>query len=162
MDKLRMDNQTSPEIRTMASSLDLTWELVNPYQKEPNRAERAIRTGKNHMLAVRASFHRDCPTAYLDICMFQVEVTLNLLHPCEYNPAISAHECLFGKKFDFSRHPIAPAGSKVLVWNSPDNRGSWSDHDLPGIYLGPAMKHFRGFDVWVPQTSSTRVSGTVW
>jgi hypothetical protein len=162
LDTLRMDNQTSQEIRAMAISLDLTWELVNPYQKEPNRAERAIRTGKNHMLAVRAGFHRDCSASYLDQCMFQVEVTLNLLHPYEYDPAISAHEGVFGKKFDFARHPIAPAGSKVLVWNSPDNRGSWSDHGIPGIYLGPAMKHFRGFNVWVPQTSSRRVSGTVW
>jgi hypothetical protein len=52
IDTLRMDNQTSPEVRAMASELDLQWDLVNPYQKEPNRAERAIRTGKNHIIAV--------------------------------------------------------------------------------------------------------------
>ncbi len=46
---------------------------------------------------------------------------------------------------------------------SPDHRGSWADHGVEGIYLGPAMRHFRGFDVWVPpQTASKRVSGTVW
>jgi hypothetical protein len=38
LDTIRMDNQTSPEIRAMATSLGLEWELVNPYQKEPNRA----------------------------------------------------------------------------------------------------------------------------
>ena len=157
LDTIRMDNQTSPEMREMATELDLTWELVNPYQKEPNRAERAIRTAKNHIVAVRAGFHRDCPETFLDKCMFQVELTLNILHPFEYDPSISAHHALFGSRFDFARHPIAPIGCKVLTWNSPDNRGSWSDHGVPGIYLGPAMQHFRGFNIWVPQTIPTRV-----
>jgi hypothetical protein len=68
--------------------------------------------------------------------VFQIELTLNLLHPFEYDPRISAHEGLFGSRFDFSRHPVAPVGAKVLVWNSPDNRGSWSDHGVPGICGG--------------------------
>jgi hypothetical protein len=142
--------------------LKLNWDLVKPYQKEANRAERAIRTAKNHIIAVRAGFHRECPETFIDKCLFQLELTLNLLHPFEYDPRISAHHGLFGRRFDFSRHPIAPAGTKVLTWNSPDNRGSWSDHGVMGIYLGPALTHIRGFHIWVPQTSSARISGTVW
>jgi hypothetical protein len=47
LNKIRMDNQSSLEVRAAATTLHLTWELVNPYQKErPNRAERAIRTAK--------------------------------------------------------------------------------------------------------------------
>jgi hypothetical protein len=72
---------------------------------------------------------------------------MNLLHPFEYDPAISAHHGLFGSRFDLARHPIAPAGAKVLTWDSPDTRGSWADHGIPGIYLGPAMNHFRGFHI---------------
>jgi hypothetical protein len=159
---LRMDNQSSPEVRQMASDLLLSWELVSPYQKEPNRAERAIRTLKNHMIATRANFHPDCPPTYLDKCLFQVELTLNLLHPFEYDPAISAHHGLMGERFDFARHPIAPVGVKVLTWNSPQSRGSWADHGVNGIYLGPALRHFRGFHIWVPSTASARISGTVW
>ncbi len=30
LDTIRMDNQTSPEMRDMAVELDLAWELVNP------------------------------------------------------------------------------------------------------------------------------------
>jgi hypothetical protein len=144
---IRMDNQSSPEVRAMATELDLEWELVNPYQKESNRAERAIRTAKNHMIAVRAGFDPSCPRTCLDRCLFQIELTLNILHPFEYDPSISAHHGLFGKRFDFARHPIAPAGTKVLTWNSPDQRGSWADHGVEGIYLGPAMRHFRGFNI---------------
>jgi hypothetical protein len=157
-----MDNQSSPEAKEMAAELKLEWDLVNPYQKEPNRAERAIRTGKNHIIAARAGFHRDCPTIFLDRCMFQIELTLNIVHPFEYNPLVSAHHGLFGDRFDFIRHPIAPVGAKVLTWDSPDTRGSWADHGVQGIYLGPAMRHFCGFNIWVPQTSASCVSGTVW
>jgi hypothetical protein len=59
LNKIRMDNQSSPEVREAAKSLHLTWELVISYQKEPNRAERAIRTAKNHIIATRAGFHRN-------------------------------------------------------------------------------------------------------
>ena len=162
LEKIRMDNQSSPEVRAVATELNLQWELVNPYQKEPNRAERAIKTGKNHMIAVRAGFHRDCPNTFLDRCLFQIELTLNIVHPFEYDPNVSAHHGLFRERFDFVRHPIAPVGARVLTWDSPDVRGSWADHGVPGIYLGPAMRHFRGFKIWVPQTSAMRISGTVW
>jgi hypothetical protein len=97
LNKLRMDNQSSPEVRSMATRLNLEWDLVNPYQKEPNRAERAIRTAKNHILAVRAGFHRDCPETFIDKCLFQIELTLNLLHPFDYDPKFSAHHGLFGR-----------------------------------------------------------------
>jgi hypothetical protein len=157
-----MDNQSSPEVRELAVELNLEWELVNPYQKEPNRAERAIRTAKNHIIAVRAGFHKECPNTFIDRCLFQIELTLNILHPFEYDPTVSAHHGVFGDRFDFVRHPIAPVGAKVLTWDSPETRGSWADHGVHGIYLGPAINHFRGFHIWVPQTSAARVSGTIW
>jgi hypothetical protein len=162
LDTIRMDNQSSPEVRELAVELNLKWELVNLYQKEPNCAERAIRTGKKHIIAVRAGFHKECPNTFIDRCLFQIELTLNILHPFEYDPAVSAHHGVFLDRFDFVRHPIAPVGAKVLTWDSPETRGSWADHGVHGIYLGPAMNHFRGFHIWVPRTSAARVSGTIW
>jgi hypothetical protein len=91
-----------------------------------------------------------------------MELTLNILHPYEYDPRMSAYQGLFGSTFDFMSHPIAPAGSKVLTWDSPDTRGSWADHGTEGIYVGPALSHFRAFRIWVPQNSAMRVSATVW
>jgi hypothetical protein len=40
LDTIRMDNQSSPEVRTVATELKLQWQLVNPYKKktEPRRA----------------------------------------------------------------------------------------------------------------------------
>jgi hypothetical protein len=86
--------------------------------------ERGIQTAKHHIIATRAGFHRDCPHVYLDKCLRQMEITLNMLHPFEYDPKISAYHGVFGAPFDFMTHPMAPAGSKVLTWDPPTKRGS--------------------------------------
>jgi hypothetical protein len=162
LDNIRMDNQSSPEFKTAAANLGLTPNLVASMQKEGNRSERAIQTAKNHIISIRAGFHRDCPTSYLDKCVAQIEMTMNVMHPYEYDPQLSAYDGIFKHSFDFMTHPIAPLGSKVLTWDSPEKRGSWADHGTSGIYVGPAMDHFRAFRIWVPETSAMRTSATVW
>jgi hypothetical protein len=44
-----MDNQRSADLRKAMVELRLTLSSVSPYDKSANRAERAIRTAKNHM-----------------------------------------------------------------------------------------------------------------
>ncbi len=90
LDTLRMDNQQSYDLRETARILKLKKEFIAPEVKRPNRAERAIRTAKNHIIATRAGFHPDCSHAYLDKCLPQIVITLNLIHPFEYNDSISA------------------------------------------------------------------------
>ena len=125
IDTVRMDNQQSPALLQVATELGLQWNLVPPHVKNPNRAERAIGTAKNHLIATRAGFHPDCPTIILDRCLFQIELTLNIVKPFEYDPCVSAYEGIYGATFNFVMHPIAPVGTKVLTWDAPDHRGTW-------------------------------------
>jgi hypothetical protein len=162
LDTVRMDSQQSPILMQMAKQLALNWSLVPPYVHNPNRAERAIRTAKNHIIATRAGFHPDCPAIFLDRCLFQIELTLNSIRPFDYDPTMSAYEGITGSSFNFLQHPIAPVGAKVLTWDSPDQRGTWADHGVPAVYLGPAPNHLRSFEVWVPSTSAARITNTVW
>jgi hypothetical protein len=99
---------------------------------------------------------------YLDKCLGQIELTLNVVRPYDYDPTKSAFEGVMGYKFNFKHHPIAPVGSKVLTWDCPEYRGTWADHGIQAVYLGPADEHFRSFNVWVPNTSAPRVTNTVW
>jgi hypothetical protein len=69
LDTLRMDNQRSFDLIETARNLKLKIEYISPEVKRPNRAERAIRTAKNHIIATRAGFHPDCSHAYLDKCL---------------------------------------------------------------------------------------------
>ena len=75
LDTLRMDNQQSYDLRETARILKLQMEFIAPEVKRPNRAERAIRTAKNHIIATRAGFHPDCSHAYLDKCLPQIVLT---------------------------------------------------------------------------------------
>ncbi len=146
----------------MTKKLHVALSFVSPYDKGHNRAERAIRTAKTHLIVVRAGFHRNCPTVYLDKCLQQIEMTLNIIHPYEYDPLTSAYEGVFGHTFNFKLHPIVPVGAKVLTRDSPDHRGTWADHGVEAVYLGPETDHLRSFRVWVPHTSAERTTNTVW
>ena len=104
IDSVRMDNQCSNAFRNTATTMNVELAfVVPPHDKSPNRAERAIRTAKNHLISARAGFHKDCPTIYLDKCLFQIEMALNLLHSFEYDPTISAYQGLFGHTFNFQQ-----------------------------------------------------------
>ncbi len=92
IDTIRMDNQSSPEVRAVATELKLVWNIINPYQKEPNRAERAIRTGKNHIIAVRSGFHKECPNSCVSLTR-RVEAPLTIArqrNAREWNGSVKA------------------------------------------------------------------------
>ena len=101
LDRIRMDNQQSNPLLVMARTLNVTWDLVPPFGKNPNRSERAIRTAKNHLISVRSGFHPDCPTDHIDRCLSQIEMTLNVVRPFEYQPQVSAYEGIYGASFNF-------------------------------------------------------------
>ena len=88
-------------------------------------------------------------------------VNTKLPLPWHPNPAISAFHGLTGAKFDFRAHPIAPAGTAILIHEPPESRGSWASHGVPGFYLGPAVLHYRSHHVFVTATSATRITDTV-
>jgi hypothetical protein len=157
-----MDNQQSQPLMALTAQMHLQWELVPLSKIRTERNVAAIRTAKNHIIATRAGFHPDCLHAYLDKCLFQIELTLNIVHPFDYDPSKSAYEGLTGRSYNFQQHPIAPVGAKVLTWDSPSHRGTWADHGVQAVYLGPADNHLRAFEVWVPNTSAPRISNTVW
>jgi len=87
-------------------------------------------------------------------------ITLNLLRTSSINNRLSAYAQIHGA-FDFNTTPIGPPGTKVLVHNKPNVRGTWSPHGEEGWYIGPAMDHYRNFKVYIPSTRSIRISDTL-
>ena len=63
--------------------------------------------------------------------------------------------------FNFNATPLSPPGTKVLVYETPSTRRSWSPHGLGGWYVGPAMDHYRCFRCFTPKTGSERIAETV-
>ena len=51
----------------------------------------------------------------------------------------------------------------MLVHEKPSVRETWAPHAMEGWYLGPAVRHYRCYRVWVNETSAERIADTlVW
>ena len=158
---LHLDNETSAPLTTHLRKHGIELQYVPPHQHRANRAERAIRTFKNHFIATLSTASPSFPLHLWDRLLPQTEICLNHLRPFAPNPKISAYAGLQGGPFNFKAHPIAPLGTKVLIHDKPSARASWAPHGTPGFYLGPALQHYRCFITWATATSSTRVTDTV-
>jgi hypothetical protein len=73
---------------------------------------------------------------------------------------MSAYAQLNGN-FDFNRTPLVPPGTRVVAHEKPDQRASWDPHGLDGYYLGPALDHYRCYQVHIPKKKGTRIVDTV-
>ena len=157
----RLDNESSGLVEKFLKSKDIFIQYVPPNTHRANKAERAIREGKNHLIACFATAHPDFPLTLWDEILPQAEITLNLLREFTPNPSKSAYEGLYGNKYDFLAHPIAPVGALVVVHEKPKQRGSWDSHGVKAYYLGPALSHYRSWRTWIITTQTQRVSDTL-
>ena len=157
----RLDNETSNLLENWFKLKERTFQYCDKNNHRRNFAERAIRDAKNHIIATMATAHKDCPKTLWDESIPQCNITLNILRRWKPNPNISAYEGFHGQMYDFDRHPIAPFGTKIAIYEGPDDRATWGDHAVDGYYLGPAKNTHRGYDVWTIGSGRKRVSHTV-
>eukprot|EP01036_Dinobryon_divergens_P037517 gene37517-biopygen29706 len=151
---VRLDNETSLELENfLINEKKVTFQYFPTGTHRANRAERCIRTWKNHFIATLATASPKFPISQWHKLLPLAELTLNCLLPWHPNPAISAYHGLTGAQFDFRAHPIAPAGTAILIHEPPESRGSWASHGVPGFYLGPAVMHYRSHHVFATATS---------
>ena len=156
-----MDNEKSDLLDELFISKNISVEYVPPGDHRTNPAERAIRTGKNHLIASLASCHISFPRDLWHLVLPTIELTLNCLRPWKLEPARSAYDGLHGSPPDFYAHPIHPVGQLCVVHDPPAHRNSWDQHGLLAHYLGPGLDHYRCDLVFVSKTQSTRYSHTV-
>lgn len=156
----RLDNEASQALREFLDEQNIDWQLVPPHCHRRNAAERAIRTFKNHFVAGLCSTDPNFDIRLWDRLLDQAERTLNLLRRSRTNPKLSAYAQLHGQ-FDFNATPLAPPGIRVLAHEKPSNRASWAPHGADGWYIGPAMKHYRCFRVYINKTQAERITDTV-
>ena len=76
------------------------------------------------------------------------------------NPKVSAYEQLEGT-FDFNKTPLVPPGTKVIAHEKPSQRGTWAPHGIDAWYLGPALEHYRCYQIYAAKSGGERVSDTV-
>ena len=153
------DNECSKAVQKYIDSQNVSWQLVEPDNHRVNAAERAIQTFKNHFLAGLASVDAGFPLQLWCYLLEQAEMTLNMLRTARSNNEISAYEALEGK-FDYNKTPIAPPGTKALIYEAATRRKTWAPHAVNGWYLGPAMKHYRCGKYFIDHSRAIRIANT--
>ena len=123
-------------------------------------SERAIQTFKAHLIAGLSSCDSNLSLHLWDRLIRQAELTLTLMIPTCVNPCLSAEEYLNGD-FYFNHTPLAPPGTRVLIFEVPTKRCMFAQHGVEGCYLGPAPEQYLYYTVYVPDTRAKRIVNTV-
>ena len=76
-----------------------------------------------------------------------------------WDPTKSANKEVKGK-FDYNKTPLAPLGTKGLVYEDPAFRACWASHGTNAYYVGLAPKHYRCMRFYMPGTRRYRVTDT--
>ena len=113
-----MDNECSEAVEKHIKASKINIQLVPPHNHHVNAAKQAIGTFKEHFIATLANINNLCPLQLWDEYLPQVELTLSLIHFSRCNPCISANHKLYSP-FDFNKTPLAPLGTKALVYDNP-------------------------------------------
>lgn len=119
-----LDNTNFQDFQKAFLKNKAEFQLVPSLIYRRNKAERAIRTFKNHFLAGLPSCNQSFPFAEWNCLIPQMVLALNLLHPLRLNPKLSSYAYLFWNS-DFNRCPLAPPGTRIVVHDRPENRLSW-------------------------------------
>ena len=154
-----LDNECSKAVKQYIKSEQVNIQLVEPHNHRVNAAEPAVKTAKYHIIAGLSTVDPKAPLQLWDKWLVQMQDTLNMLRTSRRNASISAFEELEGK-FDFNRTPMAPLGTRGLVYLDPDERASWQSHGIDVFSVGRAPDHYRLMEFFDPNTRNYRISGT--
>ena len=154
------DNQASAPIRQFLRQQQCDLQFVEPNNHRVNAAERAIQTFKNHFISGLCITDANFPFQLWNHMATQAVITCNILRRSRLNPELSAYEQLHGKKYDWNAHPLAPPGTRAVIYEAPANRASWAPRGVDAWYCGPALEHYRCCHFYVPDTRAMRISGT--
>ena len=158
---LKIDNEISKLFVTYIDEVEqITYQQVSAGNHRTLMAEQAIKEFKNHFISILSGTDPDYPTNCWDLLMPQTVITLNLLRDSKIQPALSAYAQVHGP-FNFRATPLAPAGCKAIIHERSAERPSWGDHGTDGFYVGPALKHYRNYTMYIPTTKSTRTTDTI-
>ncbi len=127
------------------------------HNHQVNAAKRAIALFKEQFITGLATVDRNCPLQLWDEFLHQFKLTLNLLRFSCRDPSKFANEEVHSP-YDFNKTPIAPIGTKGLVYNGPTVQASWAPHGTDAFYVSPTPKHYWCLQIYMPTTQQHSIA----
>jgi hypothetical protein len=153
-----MDNQATKVIKAYLAPQNVILQLVEPHNHRVNAAKRAIQTFKNRFIGALGTTNADFLIQLWDKLTPQVQDSINLLRRLGVNPNHSAYKALEGP-YDWNRYPMAPLGTKAIIYEDSDTCASWALHGLDAWFLGPSKDHYRCHLYFVPKQGDVTFPG---
>jgi hypothetical protein len=129
---MTIDNETSTDLDSLLDRKYITVQLQPPGNHRSNFAERAIRTFKNHFIAILSGIHTLFPLDLWNLLLDIAALTLNHMLPYKNDRRLSAYHGIHGSLIDFLAHPLHPPGQLVVIHERSHDRASWAQHGLRG------------------------------
>ena len=150
------DNQAAAAIKKFLTKEECKWQFVEPSNHRVNAAERAIQTYKNHFISGLCTTDPDWPLQLWDRLTEQAVITLNILRTARSDPTKSAYHAFNGERYNWNKCPMAPPGTKAIIYEAPAGRRSWGTRGLDAWYCGPALHHYRIVNFMSQQQGTTK------
>ena len=112
-----------------------------PYKHETNGdIERFNQTLENHLRAMMAGKHKDCPYWWPEALDYYL---LMWNASSVVTQGVSAHSKFYGQKLDYAAMPLLPWVCAVEALTLPRPTNNAEPRTRTGFFLGCAQKHFR-------------------
>ena len=156
----KLDNEISQPVKQYMKQNNITFQLVPTYIHQHKRAETTIQTFKDHFIAGLCTFNPNFPL-YLWDKLIPIPSSLSTYFEAAESTPNFWHISNCTVIFITMRHQWSHQIKKVLVFEPPAKRGSYSPHGIEGWYIGPALNHYRYWQIYVPSTGGIRHTETV-
>ncbi len=154
-----MDNQATKAIKSYLTPQQCCLQLVKPSNHCVNASEQAIQTFKIRFTGALGTTNVDFPIQLWNKLAPQVQDSINLLRHSQIDPTKSVHELLEGP-YNWNRYPLAPLGTKAVIYEDASTRALWAPHGIDAWLLRPSKDHYRCNLYYVPETKGYRISGS--
>ena len=137
------------------------WEFVKPSNHRVDAAEQVIQTFKNHFISGLASTDESWHLQLWDQLTTYTFITLNILRRSRINATKSADKQFHGQVYNWNAHPLAPPGTRTMIYEDAITCTSWGPRGMDELWCGPSFDHYRCPKLYCPETRSYCISGSV-
>ena len=155
-----LDNEISAAHKAEIAATHMTYQLVPPGDHCHNIVEKALQSWTDHFIGVLSGTADMFPLHMWCQANPQAKRQLLLLQQLNVHPKLSAYTHVYGPH-NYDAHPFVPIGMETLVHEKPKHCKTFAEHCKKGFVLGTSFKHYRAWTIWMNDTRTASVSGTV-
>ena len=88
--------------------------------------------------------------------------TINLIRESQINAAKSAYHQLHCREYGWNSHPMAPPGSRGVIYEDTDSRLVWVTQGTVAWYIRLPLNHYRVLCWFIPEINGLRFSSLLY